>query len=103
MVITTTQTSLSTPNPLAMIPAIFKAKLMMTIIASNMLNLSSKNQRLEAKVFKIISARKRAKNVVSIFERKVSLINGIKSAKVSQKIMKIVYKEIRKRDTFSKY
>lgn len=75
----------------------------MTIVASNILNLSSKNRKFEAKVLRMISARKRAKNVVSILERKVSLINGIKSAKVSQNMMKIVYNEIKKRETFSKY
>lgn len=73
------------------------------MVASNILNLSIKNQRFEANVFKMISARKRAKKVVSIFERKVSLIKGIKSAKVSQNMMKIVYNEIKNKETFSKY
>jgi len=100
---TTTLTSLKTPSPLAMIPDMFRAKLMITIIASNRLNLSIKNQKFDANVFTIISAKKQARKEVSTLLKIESLMNGIKSARVSQKMIKTVYREISTILRVSKY
>ena len=90
IVITTTLTNLRTPSPFAIIPDILRAKLISTITQSKKLNLSSKNQKLEAKVFKMISVKKSARKVVSILLKNVSLRKGIRSAMVSQNMMKTV-------------
>ncbi len=84
-----------------MIPIRFKTSDIITIQASKALKTSNKNIKLLAKVFKMISTKKRVKNAVSITERMPSSIPKI-SAIVNQNKIKTVYKEIKIIDIISK-
>lgn len=82
MVMTTTLSSLSTPSPLATMPMMLSTYETMTTVASKALKTSNRNIRLLANVFKIISAKKRERNTLSIYARKESATPKI-SATVS--------------------
>ena len=99
---TTTLISLSTPNPLKVIPCIIKAQDTMTMVASKRLKPSIRKAPLEANVFRIISVRKTVRKTKSIVSK--SVVSSKKSSDmVRSKRMKIEYKPIVRSDKLSMY